>query len=51
MGEGLGGRDEWLVEGGGGEGRPARAPDQLRSRKNLHFKTHFWCLSHLVPKM
>ena len=24
---------------------------QLSSRKNLQFKTHFWCLSHLVPKI
>ena len=23
---------------------------QLSSRKNLQFKTHFWCFSHLVPR-
>ena len=24
---------------------------QLGSRKNLQFKTHFWCISHLVPEI
>ena len=24
---------------------------QLSSHKNLQFKTHFWCLSHLVPEI
>ena len=43
-----------LRPGGGGEDLPPslfKMGLQLSSRKNLQFKTHCWCLSHLVPEI